>query len=111
MNTSFGNPASCAGYQIQKVILVPFQFIQGSLYADLNGYTINNGSVGTVIPRVIGSNKEHMPLAETLRSPLSLQGHPSPGPCSTEGHTHTTEAVDGTGSRRTLTCHCNVDLS
>lgn len=30
-----------------------------------------------------------MPLADTVRSPLSLQGHPSPGPCSTEGHTHT----------------------
>lgn len=65
------------------------------MHADLNGYTINNGSVGTVIPKAIGSNKEHMPLAETLRSPLSLQGHPSPGPCSTEGHTHH-------GSRRTV---------
>lgn len=76
--------------KFRKVILVPFQFIQGFLHADLNGFTINNGSAGTVIPRVIGSNKEHMPLAETLRSPLSLQGHPSPGPAAQrDTHTHT----------------------
>lgn len=44
--------------KFRRVILLPFQFIQCSLHADRNGYTINNESVGTVAHRVIGFNIE-----------------------------------------------------
>lgn len=84
---------------------MPLQFIQGSLHADLNGHTINNGSVGTVIPE----------LLDPIRSICLSQrhwGHLCPcrdihhqGPAA-QRDTHSTE-----GRLRTLTCHCNVDLS
>lgn len=43
----------------RRITLSPFQFIQCSLYAALNGYTINNESVGTAVRWVLGFNMEH----------------------------------------------------